>query len=435
MISTDKFELDIIDLGANGCGVGKIDNFVYFVPFALPGEKVEVTAEKFEKHYAICKLLRVLEPSKHRIEPKCKYFGQCGGCSLQHMPSNQQKDYLNSQLCVLLKKNHFNILPRPCIGEAVYNYRNKVNFTIHDNSLCFAANNSKPIKVDNCPLFSCNLAPIIAIFNDYLKNVHNNFRALHIRMLDGSYQFTFVGENFEFPESKLLIDNLNKLSIPFSLHISSNPIANSSNITNATLSIYGQEKTPYVSYGIKSHISPAAFLQVNSDIQNKIYQDIASIVPLDVHIINGYGGTGILSAILAQKAKFVYSVEINKSASVDCEELFKENDISNALSICGDCKMEIPKLIRQDKNISHIIFDPPRKGIDKNILNVIKSAQIKNIIYLSCNPSSLINDLKILSTDYEIEFIQPYNMFPHTNHVETLVYLKLKNNQSVSLKT
>ena len=200
---------------------------------------------------------------------------------------------------------------------------------------------------------------------------------------------------------------------------------NSSNITDDLICLYGEENQRYDILGLESLVSPAAFLQVNKDVQNKIYEDIASLISKDAKVINAYGGTGILAGIIARQANVVYSVELNREASQNCRDLARQNHISNLVPICGDCRIEIPKILQNDK-ITHIVFDPPRNGINKTILELVASLEIENIIYLSCNPSTLARDLEMLCPKYDIMFVQPYDMFPQTHHVETLVALRLK---------
>lgn len=422
-----NFEAEIVDLGTNGNGVTKKDGIACFVPYTITGEKVLLNVNKIEKNFCICTAEKIISPSKNRILPNCPYFGKCGGCQLQHISKQTQLEYKTKQIKTILEKNlHQNIDVLPCISENDYNYRNKINFSIFQNRLCFSDNDNNFFAVSNCPLFVCDLTQIIYIFNNYLEKNTPNLKALHIRILNNVYQFTFVSNNINIPNFDELIDNLKNININFSLNFCINKIKNSSNIMGDIKCVYGDEKLDYENFGVKSKISPESFLQVNEKVQNKIYENINNKISNSNNVINAYGGTGILSSIISKKAKTVYSIEINKQASKNCQEMVDKNKINNVAAICGDCKIEIPKLL-ETQNISHIIFDPPRSGIDNSILECVKKLNIENIIYLSCNPSTLARDLKILSDKYEVINVQPYDMFPQTYHIETLVFLKLKN--------
>lgn len=426
MISTDKFLANIVDNGANGYGIAKQDGIVCFVPFSISGEEVLIHTKKFGKNFCECVLNEVISTSPHRVVPQCPYFGKCGGCVLQHMDQNSQLEYKTNQVKLILQralKKDLSI--NLCIAENSYHYRNKLNFAIVKNKLCFADSDGNFFPVENCPLFVCDISQIVEIVNKYLSTTKNNFRAFHLRFLDDCYQFVFVSDSYDFPCSKQLINAFLQKKIKFSLNLCKNTQKNSSNITDDLICLYGEENQRYDILGLQSLVSPAAFLQVNKDIQNKIYMDIANVIPKDAKVINAYGGTGILAAIIARQANVVYSVELNREASQNCRDLARQNHISNLVSICGDCKNEIPKILQNDK-ITHIIFDPPRNGINKSILELVVELQIENVIYLSCNPSTLARDLGVLCQKYDIMLIQPYDMFPQTHHVETLVTLRLK---------
>lgn len=422
----EKFSAEILDNGANGNGIAKIDGFVCFVPYCVKGENVTFKIKNIQKNFCECELEEIISPSEGRVIPQCPYFGSCGGCQLQHMSKTLQSEYKTNQIKSIFKKSFDNKIDiSPCVSENEYHYRNKVNFAINDNKLCFYNCNQQLFAVENCPLFVVDLTDIISIFNKYLASVNTNFQALHIRLLGDEYQFTFVSTTLDFPQKEQLISLLQQKNIKFSLNICKNSIKNSSNITNNVICIYGNAKQGYDILGIKNKISPASFLQINQKVQDRIYNDINLLIPKTSKVINAYGGTGILSSIISKQAKIVYSIELNKAASKNCEEMIKLNNLKNIKSVCGDCKVEIPSILQKDK-ITHIIFDPPRSGIDKTILNCVKNLKISNIIYLSCNPATLVRDLKLLEDIYEISSIQPYDMFPQTAHIETLVQLKLK---------
>ena len=426
MISTDKFTAEITDNGANGCGIAKQDGVVCFVPFSISGEKVLMHTKKFGKNFCECALDNVISPSEHRVEPKCKYFGKCGGCQLQHMDSPTQLTYKTKHIKTILQRAlKKNTDVKLCHSQNCYHYRNKLNFAIFHNTLCFADIDENFFPVENCPLFVRDISDIIDVVNDYLASTKNEFRAFHIRLLDGVYQFTFVSNSYEFPHSQQLISKFLQKNIKFSLNLCKNTQKNSSNITEDVICLYGEANQVYDVLGIKSKVSPASFLQVNKDVQNKIYQDINTLIAPNANVINAYGGTAILAAMMAKKAQIVYSVELNRLASKNCRDMINKNNIKNIIAVCGDCQNEIPKILQKNK-ITHIVFDPPRNGINKNILELVTKLEIENIIYLSCNPSSLARDLEVICQKYDIMCIQPYDMFPQTHHVETLVTLRLK---------
>ena len=174
-------------------------------------------------------------------------------------------------------------------------------------------------------------------------------------------------------------------------------------------------------FGLTYFVDLLGFHQTNLEIQNKLYSKVLDYISPNAVVINGFSGQGLLTAIIAQKAKHVIGIEINKSSHASAEQLKKLNDISNMKNICGD----FFKHIKTEKNKANtIILDPTKKGCGKNVMTEING--IENIIYISCNPIALSKDLNVLKDDYDIEEVTPFDMFPNTTSVETLVKLKKK---------
>lgn len=421
-------QLDIIDISANGSGVAKCDGKACFIPFSIDGEKVEANLVKQEKRYSLAQIKNIVLASPFRVQPVCPYFEKCGGCQLQHMRYDKQLDYKTHTISAELERAFgCKIDVNDCVASSKeISYRNKINLNIFDNKLCFLDANNNPIQINFCPLFSSEInAQIISNFNEYFASVSHRFSALHIRKIDGKYQFTLISSDFELKNAQFLINSLQKLKINFSIFVSKSFDKHSSNITDKIKCVYGEPTINYDIGGVKCQVSPAAFLQVNEQVQNRIYEDIAKMISSKSNVINAYGGTGVLAAILSKTAQKVFSIELNKAAARNCEKLLADNGIKNAESICGDCKIEIPKLIKQQP-IDCVVVDPPRAGVEKSILEAIKKTDIQKLVYLSCNLQTLVRDLKVLQECYYIDSVQPYDMFPQTCHVETLVRLSRK---------
>lgn len=420
--------MQIIDIGANGSGVAREGGQVCFVPFSIDGEVVEASIIKQEKRFCLARVDKVLKPSSCRVPAVCPYFEKCGGCQLQHMNYDKQLCYKTNFIKTEFERAFgCEIDVEKCISSKnQLKYRNKINFNIKNNKLCFLDENNNPIQINFCPLFCSEInEKIIGVFNDYFSCTKHTFSALHIRKIAEKYQFTLISTSFELKNSTFLINSLKNLNIEFSLFVSINCDVRSSNITEQIECKYGEPTIEYVVCGVVCQISPASFLQVNECVQNMIYADIAKFISGGKNVINAYGGTGMLAAMLEKHAQKVFSVEINRSAARDCEKLFEKNQIANAISICGDCKNEIPKILNKN-HIDCMVVDPPRAGVAASILDVIKKTDIPEILYLSCNPQTLLRDLKILKEQYFIDFVQPYDMFPQTYHIETLVKLSRK---------
>ena len=179
-------------------------------------------------------------------------------------------------------------------------------------------------------------------------------------------------------------------------------------------------------FEIAYQVNNRSFLQVNNEVKNKIYSKIISEINYAKNVCDAYSGAGLLSAIVAKNAENVYGIEIIPEANINAEELKKQNGLKNLTNICGDCSKVLPTLAKQLKSDFSLILDPPRKGVDKVVCDAIIASEPKQIIYLSCNPATLARDLNLLKDKYEIEFVQPYDMFPQTANIETLVKLNLR---------
>ncbi len=194
----------------------------------------------------------------------------------------------------------------------------------------------------------------------------------------------------------------------------------------------GEELVELEEFGIKYKILPMSFLQVNNEVKTKIYNKIISEINDNDIVLDAFSGAGLLSGIISKKVKRVFSIEIDQSAHEACKNIIKQNKLNNITPILGDCEIEVPKLL-QKTLVDTVILDPARRGADEKTLKAIISAKPKKIIYLSCNPATLARDLKILldSLHYKISLVQPYDMFPQTSEVETLVVLENEKDKEI----
>ena len=205
-----------------------------------------------------------------------------------------------------------------------------------------------------------------------------------------------------------------------------NKLGNNVIFGNVDENVCGKTELEMEEFGIKYHVNNRSFLQVNDEIKTKIYHKIIELVGHEKNVIDAYSGAGLLSSILAKHAENVYGVEIVKEATENANNLKKINNLNNLTNINGDCAKIIPELANQLNGDFVIVVDPPRKGLDEKVVEAFISSKPKKIVYLSCGPSTLARDLGMLKDFYDIKLVQPYNMFPQTANVETLVELELK---------
>lgn len=425
-------KIEITDLGNNAEGIGRFCDKVCFVPFSLPNEICEAEIIKQNKNFNFCKLKNIIKSSEDRIIPKCKYFYKCGGCNLQHYSYNKQLDFKTNLVQNCFNKNYklSSTIVNKTISSNNYNYRNKMVFQVslinNQTIIGMFENGSHNItEIDYCEISSLKINKALTKIKQYIKKYNINgydnkikkgyLKHILLRELDNKISLTFIVN-----ENKNLFINLNELNIE-EIYLNINKSDKEILSSNSKL-IYGN-KIVYNQDNLKLEINPNSFMQVNNHIKTEIYNDVLSFVDKKI-VINAYSGAGLLSALLSKKSKFVYGIEINKNASLDADKMIKTNKIYNVKNICGDFLTVYPNVLKEINSSFTLVVDPPRSGVNVKILELINNTKnCADLVYISCNPSTLTRDLNLLS-NFKIIKIQPYDMFPQTNHVETLVYLK-----------
>lgn len=387
-------ELTVIDYGYSGEGICKDDGKVFFVPKTIVGEHVSASIIKENSRFSFCSLNKVLSPSPKRQSHPCPYYDKCGGCNFQHI--NYADEILLKKQLFLREFSKFdtktNIDFVKCENE--YYYRNKVRFKVQNKHLGFyEEKTNKFIKIENCLICKEQINDTISKINTFLKKASVPFDEVII---------------FSFGE-KLMIDLVTKAKVDKSIL--------SSLDFPAVLNHNGQVSTEFMN--LKYDFKGDSFRQVNDEIAEKLYDEVIKNVKGKM-VVNAYSGAGILSGLLSKSAKKVYGLELNKNAHASAESLKEKNMLANLQNICGYAEIEIEKITDADV----IILDPPRAGCDKKMLQTIIDRKINNIIYISCNPATLVRDLCVLKEKYNAEYIKLFDMFPRTANVETFVVLK-----------
>lgn len=451
MVVGQKIEIDILSEGMNGEGVAKADGIVIFVPQTMVGEKVLAEITAIKKSFAIAKVIKIIEPSQYRVIPECKICFKCGGCEMLHIDYNHQLE--------IKKQNVKNCIDKECridskVDDVVASpkrvgYRNKIQLPVtrQNNQVVagyFAQDSHKVIpfctqnQEGKCLLNDEAMQGIITSFLNYVAkfnistydetNHKGLIRHLVIRKVGDKFAVCVVANGKTLPRYKEFIADLQAKGYDFSLYLSPNERKTNVIMGDEVITLFGEKVLKCNTLGVNYYVSPQSFMQINDDVRDMIYSRVGEIIEnsnID-NVIDAYSGIGIMSNIFARYAKKVYAIEIVKQAVDDAKILAKANGNENKIvNICGDCAKELPAVISKlDKSI--VVIDPPRKGCDKAVLDSIIKAGPTKIIYISCNPATLARDLKLLSDTYSIDSITPYDMFPQTKHVETLVVLSKK---------
>lgn len=451
----DVIIAEITDDGMEGEGIARYGEYTVFIPFCLKGEKVKAKITRVKNGVAYASLVEVLSPSEDRTVPPCNRFGKCGGCDLMHAEYNRQLIIKKNNVVRLLRKNAGLIIPvddvEPCSSQ--FGYRNKIQlpfgFIAAEKRVTlgfYRENSHRVVAITKCFLHGEWAEKLIKIFlsyaNDFKLSVYDettgkgHLKHLVARCVGENISVVVVTDDRPLSHVDYLIEKLSEAFPSFSLYQSKKPEK-----TNVIMgkTIIPIKTTPFIIdvLGIKSELNPYSFLQLNDEIRDKIYTRIATEIPAGATVIDAYAGVGTLGAVLAKNNCRVYNVEIVEEATSDGNRLARLNGLSDKITnINGDAAIELPKLIHgisdtQSADLSKlfVILDPPRKGCDARVLEALKSIPCGfSVFYVSCNPATLTRDLKTLTNDdsFSVKYVKPYDMFPNTSHVETLVCLSKK---------
>lgn len=433
-------EITIERLGINGEGISVINEGidkgkVVFVENALPFELCDIEITKNTKKFAVGKVNKIITPSKDRVTPKCKYFGVCGGCHLQHLAEEKQKTFkLQSVENTIKKIAKIDIEISEIISRDLFNYRNKMTFPIvnkngHAVIGMFKGETHEVVELDECLIANPKINELIKTIRDV---IYNNYTGYDFKRCVGDVKYIVIrvyGDNSlvtVVADKKIGLSSLGEVLCKHEKNAGLSLLINKNNdeiMTGKYMHVCGLECLKISEFGIDYEVNNLGFLQVNNQIKEKLYNLVLDNLSDDDVVLDGYSGAGLLSAIISKKCKKVIGVEINHSACESAKKLIKNNNLQNIEYYEGDVKKFLDKCI--DKGINSVVLDPPRSGCDSEILNKINNIDnINKIIYISCNPATLARDLAILKDEFEIKDIKLLDMFPNTKHVETLVVLK-----------
>ena len=440
----DIIEGEVIDLGVTGEGVVKYDTLPIFVPFALPHEKVRVRINYVKKDYAFGDLVEVLTPSNERVKPRCCYFGKCGGCDLQHMSKAVQLEIKRTSVERSLRRNGgFDYDVPEVVSLNDWGYRNKLSLPFGVNGLgdvvvgFYEKRTHKVVSMKHCALHGDWASELIEVVtkwaNDNHLTVYNEntgkglLRHLVARKID-NLQVTLVVNGDSVDCASALGKALDEKFGNVTIFISANKKNTNVILGDNAVLVYGKEVEQNLGM-FKAVVSPMSFLQVNGKVRDAIYNAVAeNLNGFDGDIVELYSGVGLLTAEIASRLPRtkITSVEIVKDAVDDAKKLMAKLGFDHRINtICDDATKFMANMKGKAQN-SAIILDPPRKGCSPEVLDSIVKGEFAKVIYISCNPATLGRDLKALLSNYKIDTLQPYDMFPQTAHVETLVCLSRK---------
>ena len=455
-------------IGSNGEGVIRHEGVTFFVPACLPGERVRFKVLKIKNGIGYGKLEEVLTPAEERVRPKCPVYLRCGGCCLQHLDYSSQLVHKASVVKDALRKigGIYVPVPLPVKSDSPYGYRNKLQLPVgvdkDGNTVVgfYAERSHRIVPINSCAIHPDWAETLISVMKRYItecavkgydeERKTGLLRHIVAREIGGKFIFTLVAIENKLPNIAYLIELLSEQFNTFTLYINVND-----SDTNVILGkdfhlVHGAGFFDATEQGIRYEAGPATFLQVNENVRSKLYKEALKTVVGDGDevVIDAYSGGGLLTAMIAKKVKRVYGIELESEAVRCADELKKKNNLKNVTNICGYVEKELPPILQKEKGEKlRLILDPPRAGIARSVLYALLESGIPKLTIISCNPATLARDLGILmgrlveqdgelvknpdfektaAKYYEIESIQPFDMFAQTKHIETLVCLVRK---------
>ena len=456
----DILTVTIEDMGHDGEGIGKADGYTLFVKDAVIGDVIEAKIMKAKKNYAYARLMRILEPSPHRVEPVCPMARPCGGCQLQMMDYQEQLRFKQKKIEDNLRRiGGFEQIPmEPILGmEQPFRYRNKAQFPVgtdKEGNLVtgfYAGRTHDIINNRNCYLGVEENRQVLDVVLGWMeeygvpaydeKTGTGLVRHILIRygFKTGEMMVCLVINGERVPKQEALVERLREISGMTSITTSTNQERTNVIMGSKIRTLWG---TPYISDYIgevKYQISPLSFYQVNPVQTEKLYGTALEYAGLDGNetVWDLYCGIGTISLFLAQKAKKVYGVEIVPAAIEDARRNAELNGITNAEFFVGKAEEVLPEMYAKgEARADVIVVDPPRKGCDAALLETVVKMQPERIVYVSCDSATLARDLKWLCAEgYELKRVRGVDMFPMTGHVETVVLLsKLNTKQHIEVE-
>ena len=435
------------DITREGMGVGTADDMAVFVNGLLPEETAEVRVIKVLKNYAVGRVEKLVSPSPFRAEAVCPVFKECGGCTHMFMNYSGQLKYKTAHVASCLKKfSGTNLEPQACVPSPkdLY-YRNKISLPVEKSagSLkigCYKNRSHTVVDAPVCHIADKEFIDITKAVREFLTEndisiydeaAHKGL-VRHIVLRKSSLSQIMVGiviNGTSLKYADKLIDKLSLFDAVKTVVVNINREKGNVILGKETFPIYGSGRIREKILNCVFDISLNTFLQVNHAQTEQLYSHALSLLGSDANVVcDLYCGAGTITLNAAKKAGRIYGVEIVPQAIEDAEKNAVLNGITNAEFICADCAEAFPQIIEKEGHIDAVIVDPPRKGLAPSVVTDIAKSGAAKVVYVSCDPATLARDIKLFTENGYIPIsATPFDMFPQTGHVETVVLLSNGN--------
>ncbi len=459
MEKNDLITVTAEGLGSGGEGVAHADGCTVFVPDLLKGERAAVKILKVKGSVAYGKVSELFTPAEERVRPRCPVFLRCGGCRLQHLRYRNQLEFKRGLVRDTLKKLGGVDCPvEPCEkSEREYGYRNKLQLPVGTENGrnvvgFFAERSHRIVPIADCPIHPAWTKPLIAALLEFMEKCGldgydeekgtGHVRHIVVRELKRKFLVTLVVTTPKLKGIDYFLHLLDAIFPQYSLFLNLNDRPTNVIFGEKFILVKGEETYPCSEGGICFEAGANTFVQVNDGVRSKLYEYVVRSLEKGA-VVDCYAGGGLLTAMLAKSCGAAWGIEVVPEASRCADLLASANGLGDRMkNICARVEDALPAVLREAKDAS-VVLDPPRSGVERSVIRTLLEKLPKRIVMISCNPATLARDLGLLvgtlterggelvkSSDprpmYKIEKVKPFDMFPQTRHVETLVVLSHK---------
>lgn len=443
-----KILLTIKRLGINGEGIGYYKKKAVFVPGVIPPEEVIVKITDVKEKFALGEVVKINIKAQKRVKPFCKNFGVCGGCQTMHIDYDEQLSLKQDMLAQTIERyagipqEKLSINDMVGMNNPKY-YRHKAQLPVQNTATglttgLYKINSNDLVPVIDCPVHSEQ----INFVNRKVLEIcdENEVFAFDPKTMRGLLRYVVIRESHNTGELQvtLVITIFNKVLHKVATQIAKIPnvvsVGISKNRDASNVEIFGEEVEilagkNFITEGIGStryDLKPKAFYQLNPAQAMKLYNYVKNQIDFtkEQDIVDAYCGAGAISMLLAPHAHRVVGIDLSKESLYSALHNKKINKLENVNFFQGEVKDLLPKLYNKGFNPSTVIIDPPRSGIDSKTLDILNRKVVDKIIYVSCNPSTLAKNLKVLLKKYKLVSVTPFDMFPQTAHIESVTVLE-----------
>ncbi|WP_367306647.1 23S rRNA (uracil(1939)-C(5))-methyltransferase RlmD [Alicyclobacillus acidocaldarius] len=435
----EEYEVEAIRQNDDGDGVAAIGGMTVFIPFLLPGERARVRIEKVEKRFARARVLMRANDAPDRVKPPCPVFGVCGGCQVQHMAYEAQTAWKEARIRRMAER--LDLDPgavRPIeVSRTPYRYRNQVQMPVRWNEArqavemgFFAIGSHDMAITETCLLIPEAMDEVLRSTRWFLTSLGTTAQFVHhviVRQSSATGEMAVVfAIAVDDPRIKRSVGRFHAPGV-VTVAATVQPRAHGPVWGKAVEVLKGQSHLEENICGRRLRLSPRSFLQVQTDMAERMYQHVvraADIRETDV-VIDAYCGVGAMTLLLAERAAKAVGVEEVEDAIADARANAKLNRVQNVDFVVDRVERWLPRWVEEGNRADVLVFDPPRKGVDKAAIEAAADAEVDRLVYVSCNPATLERDLRLLmARGFYVTDIRPFDMFPQTSHVECVVAMK-----------